>query len=87
MMAERRVVTVKSIYGWSWTDGVRTIDTPAPFSALTEREGDVLTGEIQGEPFHGARLRLSKRHVRWDGCVNSRSNFRMVDAFVAMAKS
>jgi hypothetical protein len=69
-----RTIKVIPIYGWGWMiSGKSRFEEPAPFTLQLEcvRPGR-WTGIVLDETheFHGQRVRMSKRHVDWDGYVN-----------------
>ena len=66
------MIVVEPGYGWGWTNGNATLDTPKPFKATVSRTGGELHGMVSdpGHPYHGSTLTLSRRHTTWDGSVN-----------------
>ena len=69
-MRQLRLVSVKPIQGYGWTDGEKSIETPQPFEALVEQHGAELSGQVRDGIFQEGQLLLSKRHEVWDGLVN-----------------
>ena len=64
-------LSVKPIYGWGWTDGAGTVETPSEFTAIAERSGDQLVGVVGPGEFSGWKVTMSKRHTGpFDGLVN-----------------
>lgn len=64
---------VRPIYGWGWTDGRITIETPSPFVIETEGiAGKEVAGAVVS-PEHdlaGYAFEASQRHTEADGHYN-----------------
>ena len=64
-------ISVVPIYGWGWTDGKVTIETPSEFVAVVEQKADGLSGVVQSGDLAGRKIEMSKRHAGpFDGMVN-----------------
>jgi hypothetical protein len=63
------VIQVSPGYGWGWTDGLETIETPPPFEADMLVD-DTLKGTVRDGGYAGWVIELTRRHTDWDGQVN-----------------
>ena len=64
-------VSVVPVYGWGWTDGKVTVETPGEFAAIVEKNTDGLSGFVQSGELAGRKIEMSKRHVgSFDGMVS-----------------
>ena len=64
-------VFVVPVYGWGWTDGNATVETPGEFAAIVEKKTDGLSGVVQSGDLAGRKIEMSKRHVGpFDGTVS-----------------
>ena len=64
-------VSVVPVYGWGWTDGKVTVETPSEFVAIVEPTGDELLGVVDSGELAGRTIHMSKRHdAPFDGMVN-----------------
>ena len=93
-----RSIKVTPIYGWGWfLSGAPSARVPSPFTIADVKNlngAKAWAGVVQepGHEFDGLRVRLSQRHVVWDGDVNvtveddsekSSNGFAMVDLSLA----
>ncbi len=61
------------MYGYGWTGGQTTRETPTAFSVhITEEEAGVWKGVVTtpSHEFDGRAISMSQRHSEWDGILN-----------------
>src|SRR5437763_17038164 len=69
------LIKVTPIYGYGWTDGERTVETPGAFEVRgTQSDKKSLVGSVEASnhEFDGARFSATARHTTRDGIYNCR---------------